>query len=997
MEALPQDLADFLVTKNFDPEYFDEQGQPAEAGDAKTMKFDYIAGTGKNYGTAVIVVADDELNLFYGDNLGRGMDPEDKDEWFSFLEELSNKAASHSATWNPRDINQLKHTLAGIAAIKEGLFEGYYGNRRVSYMGEQTQARLVINHNRVLGEEDKRYRYVESLFIETADQERFRLPFKSLAAGRAMLEHVRQGGRPYDIRGNHITEVVSEMAVLSRFNRAQHRRVFEGVTQELVESAKQYYQNLQETMKQLGSPRGYQAYFESWAPDQTGEAEALVENLRDLFVEQTLDARIEAALPTLAKIQQQGNNMKEAEIFESWINNLSEGTWALPETPEQMEKLNQLMSAELIVGPDATNATELLYDIVGDDELFDILNDLADRSEGRANIWDDSDVQRRLAELGVQTPQSTQAEPADVAQDTAPAVKEGTGQPLSVQQLASVSDAALDAAYGYGRSTPGNTFGWQANLKSAAYAKQMIDQGVTDIEAISDAIHKGWNTTAQAFVQDPEQFDDTAKLAAAGKLEAKLQQRAQLMKQNYAQLPEEEKEKDRVVARALLQAIKGPQQQGVAEDWSAPPQDTTGHGDHVRQTTGGNTNVYRLSQLLRDPSVENYLKIEVPHVSTPNNELIQGIKSKKWEGVDGGRSSIDGPGGWFLTAKNPMYFKEFLQALSQSVSGDKQIRVGIDPYVKNARAQQGMAESDGDPQIPPGMKTQYGTVVSVKDDRVTVRASNGELTTVNITDIDQAMGEGDNRSTFVEDRELSTMLKYAGVPIKEGVLKDDTRNTWDHLLDRFRHEVEQFRQGSDLDSDLYDAVFDYYDQHGAMPYRVRNAKDGTANQWVSSRLADDLGIKENLISPIIMPVSEGSCNMTMEGEYCPEHGLMECGSMYEDGGAVGMPYSMGEEQVDEFIDPDTVTHAINTLNPVTGAVAGAVLGKGIEKAADWYKNRQEKKALAKQQQQTGVAEGNDDPINSNSAMTGSYYEGKETRTQEGDALLARIKSLALLR
>ena len=39
----------------------------------------------------------------------------------------------------------------------------------------------------------------------------------------------------------------------------------------------------------------------------------------------------------------------------------------------------------------------------------------------------------------------------------------------------------------------------------------------------------------------------------------------------------------------------------------------------------------------------------------------------------------------------------------------------------------------------------------------------------------------------------------------------------------------------------------------------------------------------------------------------------------------------------------------------------------------------------------------DDPINSNSAMTGSYYEGKETEIQEGDALLARIKSLALLR
>jgi hypothetical protein len=141
-------------------------------------------------------------------------------------------------------------------------------------------------------------------------------------------------------------------------------------------------------------------------------------------------------------------------------------------------------------------------------------------------------------------------------------VPESTGQ-LSVQQLATISDEALDKAYGYGRSSPGNTFGWQANLKSAAYAKQMIDKGVTDIEAISDAIHKGWNVTAKAFVQNPNQFDDTEKLRAAGKLDAKLQQREKLMNIAYAQLPDDEKEKDRVVARALLTAIKG--EQGATE------------------------------------------------------------------------------------------------------------------------------------------------------------------------------------------------------------------------------------------------------------------------------------------------------------------------------------------------------------------------------------------------------------------------------------------------
>ena len=138
-------------------------------------------------------------------------------------------------------------------------------------------------------------------------------------------------------------------------------------------------------------------------------------------------------------------------------------------------------------------------------------------------------------------------------------VSEGQAQPLTVAQLATISDEALDRAYGYGRSTPGNTFGWQANLKSAAYAKKMIDSGVTDIEAISDAIHKGWNVTAQAFVQNPDQFADTEKLRAAGKLQAKLDQRAKLMRQDYAQLADEEKEKDRVVARALLQALRGDQ------------------------------------------------------------------------------------------------------------------------------------------------------------------------------------------------------------------------------------------------------------------------------------------------------------------------------------------------------------------------------------------------------------------------------------------------------
>lgn len=451
--SISQDLYDLLSTQNFDPETTDQAGQPSQPGEGSVYSFDYVGGSGKNYGTAVLVLGDDnDLMFFFGDNLGKSMEEPDKSEWFQFLQQLSQFATQHRYTWSPKNLNQLKHTMAGMAAIKEGLFEGYYGSRKVSYAGEPTQARLMIKHNKTLGENDARFRYVESLFIETADAERFKLPFKNLAGGRAMLEHVRQGGKPYDVRGNHIAEMVSEISTLARFNRASHGRVLEGVTQEIVTEAQAYYKSLRESLKHLASSRGYNRYFESWSPADINSQEGLVEDIKTMFVEQTLDSRIEDALPLLAKIQQQGKQMKEADIFENWINTLSEGTWALPDTPESQEKLNQLMSGELIVGPDATNATELLYDIVGDDVLFDRLHELAEQ-DPRANIWDDSDVQARLQELGIQMPEpvaATEPAPAEPAPEVTPTEPAPTApqQPVAESQMSEVDLLMQDIGTG---------------------------------------------------------------------------------------------------------------------------------------------------------------------------------------------------------------------------------------------------------------------------------------------------------------------------------------------------------------------------------------------------------------------------------------------------------------------------------------------------------------------------------------------------------------------
>ena len=166
IENISQDLSDLLATKNFEVKYTDAKGQDSSPEEAKVFAFDWVASSGKNYGTVVIVLGDDnDFQVFFGDNLGKTMeDPEDKLDWFGserhtgFLEELSRFAIGRRYNFSPKNINQLKHTMQGMAAIKEGLFEGYYGTRHISYMGERTEARLMIKHNRMIGEDDKRYR-----------------------------------------------------------------------------------------------------------------------------------------------------------------------------------------------------------------------------------------------------------------------------------------------------------------------------------------------------------------------------------------------------------------------------------------------------------------------------------------------------------------------------------------------------------------------------------------------------------------------------------------------------------------------------------------------------------------------------------------------------------------------------------------------------------------------------------------------------------------------
>jgi hypothetical protein len=272
------------------------------------------------------------------------------------------------------------------------------------------KTRLKIRHSRDLGEGDARYRAIESLFVETADGEVFRVPSRSLTHGRMLARHIAEGGNPYDAFGQHISEIIAEMATLSKFVRAARGKDYAEEAAHMVESAIRHYADLKAKAKRMISRRGYHEARDSFDPTEITSTDETVETIRELFMQQTLDPRVEQALPILAKLNT--NEMTEADMFEQWAEQVTEGTWALPDTPEKAERLQQLMSQELVVGPDGTNAEEQLYELVGDDALFDILGDIS-MIDPDANAWEDSRVQKRLRELGISIPEVNQQADTD--------------------------------------------------------------------------------------------------------------------------------------------------------------------------------------------------------------------------------------------------------------------------------------------------------------------------------------------------------------------------------------------------------------------------------------------------------------------------------------------------------------------------------------------------------------------------------------------------------
>ena len=78
--------------------------------------------------------------------------------------------------------------------------------------------------------------------------------------------------------------------------------------------------------------------------------------------------------------------------------------------------------------------------------------------------------------------------------------------------------------------------------------------------------------------------------------------------------------------------------------------------------------------------------------------------------------------------------------------------------------------------------------------------------------------------------------------VAEAVSMNTAQNTetMQHIISRFKHEVKNFVNGQDLDTDLYHALYDYYSDHGEIPYGIAKGRDGDPYEWVTQRFDRDV-------------------------------------------------------------------------------------------------------------------------------------------------------------
>lgn len=295
-----------------------------------------------------------------------------------------------------------------------------YGTSKVSYQ-DLGEARLIIRHNQYINPElaAGRTMHIESIYIENADHERFKYPFKHLNGARALAEHIKHGGNPYDSIGKYVIGLSEELSHLRKFKGYVSRQpmiaeTMSPITTKVIERIEEIKKEIQH----LQRPGFYESFAEGFIEkEEQMIPEDLVNNLVDRLTIRTFNEELKAVFPYIYNLideselpvreidpeeliaeaicpdcyrdpcvcddydddhvkKESYDPENEFETFiESIVNEDRDEIFSPNKTAKlrAIDKLNQIFSSELKGGPGGINAIESLKGLIDDPELNDTL------------------------------------------------------------------------------------------------------------------------------------------------------------------------------------------------------------------------------------------------------------------------------------------------------------------------------------------------------------------------------------------------------------------------------------------------------------------------------------------------------------------------------------------------------------------------------------------------------------------------------------------------
>jgi hypothetical protein len=192
---------------------------------ARFFNFDYHHNRVPLGAIDISISEKDGLVIIYSNDIVEEKDEFVKNKFYNFLQELREFAKQRLMNFDTRDISKsnldkrdyefMSKKNNGEDTMSESKL---YGTSKTSYQ-QLGDAKLIVKHSAPVNFENPagRAQRIESIYIENAQGERFKYPFKHLNGARALATHVAHGGTPYDSIGGHVIGLSEELSNLRMF------------------------------------------------------------------------------------------------------------------------------------------------------------------------------------------------------------------------------------------------------------------------------------------------------------------------------------------------------------------------------------------------------------------------------------------------------------------------------------------------------------------------------------------------------------------------------------------------------------------------------------------------------------------------------------------------------------------------------------------------------------------------------------------------------------